>query len=141
MSLADFFRSLPGAPAVPKASGPKGSCCHDGGSCERPPRPAERPSSPDASPEGAAPTQRLEVTVEKGYRPARLTARAGSPLRITFLRNETSGCSKEVVFPGLGIRRALPMGERVSIDLPPQAAGLVPFTCGMGMMKGGIEVR
>ncbi|MBK9373349.1 MAG: cupredoxin domain-containing protein [Holophagales bacterium] len=130
MKIADSFRSLLGTRTDTKAPETGGSCCHGDEACERP-----------SGASGPAPTQQLEVTVEKGYRPARLTARAGAPVRITFFRNETSGCSKEVVFPGLGIRRALPTGERVSIDLPPQAAGIVPFTCGMGMMKGGIEVR
>ena len=130
MKIADSFRSLLNIKPDTQAPQAQRACCHNDGACERP-----------AHASDPAPAQELEVTVEKGYRPARLTARAGSPLRVTFLRNETSGCSKEVVFPGLGIRRALPTGERVSIDLPPQAAGIVPFTCGMGMMKGGIEVR
>lgn len=130
MNLANRFRSrLNIAPETKATQGP-GSCCREDGACER-----------TVGAPGPAPEQRLDVTVEKGYRPARLTARAGSPVRITFLRNETSGCSEEVVFPGLGIRRALPTGERVTIDLPPLAAGIVPFTCGMGMMKGGIDVR
>ena len=130
MKIADSFRSLLNIKTDTKAPESRGSCCHGNEACERP-----------TGASGPAPTQHLEVTVEKGYRPARLTARAGAPLRVTFLRSETSGCSKEVVFPGLGIRRALPTGERVTIDLPPQAAGIVPFPCGMGMMKGGIEVR
>ena len=130
MKIADGLRSLLSSRPDTQAPESASSCCQGNEDCER----------PTGSP-GPAPAQQLEVTVEKGYRPARLTARADEPLRVTFLRNETSGCSKEVVFPGLGIRRALPTGERVSIDLPPQAAGIVPFTCGMGMMKGGIEVR
>jgi plastocyanin domain-containing protein len=130
MKLADSFRSLLSTKSDTKTPESGGSCCHGDEACERP-----------TGASGPAPAEPLEVTVEKGYRPARLKARAGAPLRITFLRTETSGCSKEVVFPGLGIRRALPTGERVVIDLPPQAAGIVPFTCGMGMMKGGIEVR
>ena len=147
MSLTDSIRNfLSTGPGV-RAPHAKPSCCSGGDACERPSREESKASAVTAagaaSPAGTlpAPAQQLEVTVEKGYRPARLTARAGSPVRVTFLRNETAGCSKEVVFPGLGIRRALPTGERVSIDLPPQAAGIVPFTCGMGMMKGGIEVR
>ena len=130
MKIADSLRSLLNLETDTQAPQTPRACCHDDGACGR---------TADAS--GPAPAQQLEVTVEKGYRPARHTARAGSPVRVTFIRNETSGCSKEVVFPGLGIRRALPTGERVEIDLPPLAAGIVPFTCGMGMMKGGIEVR
>jgi len=147
MSFTDSIRSFLGTGSGVRPPHAEPSCCSGGGACERPSREGSRTlastAAEAASPAGSlpAPAQQLEVTVEKGYRPARLTARAGSPLRVTFLRNETSGCSKEVVFPGLGIRRALPTGERVSIDLPPQLAGIVPFTCGMGMMKGGIEVR
>jgi plastocyanin domain-containing protein len=127
MKFADTFRSLLKTKSAGDTS-PKSGCC-GGGACERSPKATDAPASA------------LEVVVERGYRPARLSARAGEPLRVTFLRNETSACSKEVVFPGLGIRRALPTGERVTIDLPPLAAGVVPFTCGMGMMKGGIDVR
>lgn len=85
--------------------------------------------------------QSLEVIAEKGYRPALLAARAGVPIRVTFQRNETSGCSKEVVFPALGIRRQLPTGERVTIEIPAQGPGIVPFTCGMSMLRGAIDVR
>lgn len=146
MSLTDSIRNFLGTGPGARPADAGQSCC-GGGACERPSREGskapESTAAGAASPAGSlpAPAQELEVTVEKGYRPARLTARAGSPMRVTFLRNETSGCSKEVVFPGLGIRRALPTGEKVSIDLPPQPAGVVPFTCGMGMMKGGIDVR
>jgi len=147
MSFTESIRNFLGTGSGVRPPHAKPSCCSGGDACERPSR--EETKTPASTAAGAAspaaslpaPAQQLEVTVEKGYRPARLTARAGSPLRVTFLRNETSGCSKEVVFPGLGIRRALPTGERVSIDLPPLAAGIVPFTCGMGMMKGGIDVR
>lgn len=127
MKIADTFRSLLRAKAREDAPSAHGCC--GGGACERP------------SKAGPASGDELEVVVEKGYRPARLTARAGQPLRVTFLRNETSACSKEVVFPGLGIRRELPTGTPVAVDLPPLPPGLVPFTCGMGMLKGGIEVR
>jgi plastocyanin domain-containing protein len=130
MKIAEGFRSRLGAKPETRMPELGRSCCRGDEACERP-----------AGASDPVPAQQLEVTVEKGYRPARLTARAGAPLRVTFLRTETTACSKEVVFPGLGIRRALPTGERVSIDLPPLAAGIVPFTCGMGMMKGGIEVR
>lgn len=103
-------------------------------------KPSGVPDAPASGVAPALPARTLEVTVERGYRPGRLTARAGEPVRVTFLRNETSACSKEVVFPGLGIRRSLPAGEKVSVDLPPLPPGVVPFTCGMGMLKGGIEV-
>ena len=80
--------------------------------------------------------QEIEVRVKGGYEPELLVARAGTPLRILFRRQETSPCSEEVVFPSLGIRRHLPAFETTVITIPASAAGRYPFSCGMNMMHG-----
>jgi plastocyanin domain-containing protein len=83
----------------------------------------------------------FEVLVQRGYHPGRLTIPAGEPVRLTFLRREAGGCSREVMIPSLGIRRELPQDVPVSIDLPALPAGEVAFTCGMSMMRGAIVVE
>ncbi|GMU64182.1 MAG: hypothetical protein AMXMBFR36_04560 [Acidobacteriota bacterium] len=83
----------------------------------------------------------LEVLVQRGYHPGRLTIPAGEPVRLTFLRQEAGGCSREVMFPSLGIRQELPQGVPVTIDLPAMPAGELAFTCGMNMMRGAIVVE
>ena len=84
-------------------------------------------------------TQR--IIVRSGYHPKPIVIAANEPVTLEIRRDESSACSREIVFPTLGIRRELPTGEVVQIALPPSAAGVIPFTCGMDMMKGEITVR
>lgn len=90
---------------------------------------------------GQAGLQEVTVVVQGGYAPAAVQVRRGVPVRITFDRQETSGCSEEVVFPAFGIRRFLPAFERTVVELTPDRTGTFPFTCGMGMLKGRLVVE
>ena len=80
--------------------------------------------------------QEILVRVKGGYIPEVIRARPDVPLRIQFKREETSPCSDEVVFPGLGVRRHLPAFETTAVDLPGTKAGSYPFACGMDMLHG-----
>ncbi len=84
----------------------------------------------------AASAQQATITVKGGYSPAVVRAKAGQPVRLVFDRQETSGCSEEVVFGDFGIRRYLPAHQRTAIEVTPPAAGTYEFTCGMGMLRG-----
>lgn len=87
----------------------------------------------------AAPEE-VQIVVDHGYTPSKVTVQEGTPLRLTFLRKDYSGCTKEVVFPTLGIKRELPVNKPVVVDVPPQKPGEVPFQCGMAMLKGSVVV-
>jgi plastocyanin domain-containing protein len=87
-----------------------------------------------ASPDAAG-SQEVTVVVRGGYTPAAIRVRAGKPVRLVFDRQETSGCSEEVVFPDFGVRRFLPAHRQTAVELTP-AAGSYEFTCGMGMLRG-----
>ena len=76
------------------------------------------------------------VTVNGGYSPATIRVPAGHPVRLVFDRQETSGCSEEIVFPDFGIRRFLPAFQRTTIEITPPAPGTYEFTCGMSMLRG-----
>ena len=65
----------------------------------------------------------------------------GQTVRLKFIRNEYTSCTREVVFPTLGIRRQLPPKEEVVIDLGTLATGEIPFHCGMEMIHGLIVVE
>ena len=80
--------------------------------------------------------QQATVTVKGGYSPAVVRVKAGQPVRLVFDRQETSGCSEEVVFGDFGIRRYLPAHQQTVIEVTPPAAGTYEFTCGMGMLRG-----
>ena len=93
-----------------------------------------------ASIEGAGP-QRVRIEVKGGYSPALVRVRAGRPVRLEFFRNETNGCTEEVVLPDFGIRSFLPAHQTTPVDFTPQKSGSYEFTCGMGMVRGKVVVE
>jgi plastocyanin domain-containing protein len=80
--------------------------------------------------------QDVTVTVRGGYEPATIRVKAGRLVRLTFDRQETSGCSEEIVFPDFNLRRFLPAYQRTVIELTPPKAGTYEFMCGMSMLHG-----
>ena len=80
--------------------------------------------------------QEATIVVHGGYEPATIRVRSGTPVRLTFDRQETSSCSEEIVFPDFNIRRYLPAFERTTVDLPAPSPGEHPFMCGMSMLHG-----
>jgi plastocyanin domain-containing protein len=86
--------------------------------------------------------QAAEIVVnERGFDPARVTLRLGTPARLTFLRTTDKTCGTEVVFPSLDIKRALPLNQRVQIEFTPAQAGDIAFACGMNMLRGTVVVE
>ena len=89
----------------------------------------------------SAPVHESEVIVDGGYQPGRITVTAGEHVRLRFIRRDHTPCTREVVFPGLDIRRELPTDQAVVIDLPALAAGEYEFRCGMNMIRGLLVVQ
>jgi plastocyanin domain-containing protein len=85
--------------------------------------------------------QEVTITVRGGYDPAAVRVQKGKPVRLVFDRQETSGCSEEVVFGDFGVRRFLPPFEKTTVELTPAEAGSYEFTCGMGMLRGRLVVE
>ena len=83
---------------------------------------------------------RIRVT-QHGYEPSKLEFPKDQPVTLAFTRESPSGCGAEVIFPSLNIRKVLPLGETVLVSLPPQSAGEISFSCGMGMLRGAIVAR
>ncbi|MFL5619397.1 MAG: cupredoxin domain-containing protein [Gemmatimonadaceae bacterium] len=88
-----------------------------------------------APPAGVA---EVHIAVRGGYDPATVRVKAGAPVRLVFERQETSGCSEEVVFPAFGIRKFLPTGQPTSIEITPPTPGRYDFMCGMSMLRGAV---
>lgn len=85
--------------------------------------------------------QEVTIQVRGGYDPADVRVRKGAPVRLVFDRQETSGCSEEVVLPEFGIRRFLPAHQKTVVEFTPGKAGTYGFTCGMSMLRGQITVE
>lgn len=90
---------------------------------------------------GAGGVQEVTITVQGGYEPAEVRLQKGVPARLVFDRQETSGCSEEVVLPDFGIRRFLPAFQKTTVELTPDRAGSFEFTCGMSMLRGRLVVQ
>jgi plastocyanin domain-containing protein len=99
------------------------------------------PAAAAADAQHSAAVREIEVVVDGGYQPARITIAAGERVRLRFVRREHTPCTREVVFPGLNIRRELPTDVPVVIDLPALAAGEYEFHCGMHMIHGALVVE
>lgn len=82
----------------------------------------------------------LTIIVDGGYSPNTVRAKKGERLRLVFDRKNDSSCSEEVVIPAFGVKKFLPTGERTTIDVTPTESGRIPFSCGMGMLRGTIIV-
>ena len=85
--------------------------------------------------------QEVTITVQGGYEPAEVKLRKGIPARLVFDRQETSGCSEEVVIPDFGVRKFLPAFQKTTVELKPESAGSFEFTCGMSMLRGRLVVE
>lgn len=94
-----------------------------------------------AAAEGAGGVQEVTIRVQGGYSPSSVRVRRGAPVRLVFDRQETSGCSEEVVLGDFGIRRFLPAHERTAVEFTPERAGTYEFTCGMSMLRGRVVVE
>jgi plastocyanin domain-containing protein len=88
---------------------------------------------------GAGGFQEVRIRVAGGYDPAHVRVRRG-PVRLVFDRQETAGCSEEVVLPDFGIRRYLPAHEETAIEFTAEHGGRYEFTCGMSMLRGSVTV-
>lgn len=86
-------------------------------------------------------TQEITITVDGGYSPAVVTLKAGQPARLLFDRRDSGSCTEEVVFADFGIRRFLPTATTTAIEFTPHQPGSFEFTCGMGMVRGKLQVR
>jgi plastocyanin len=92
--------------------------------------------------QGAAPGSDLKIAVtDAGFEPAGVTVKKGEAVRLTFVRTSQKTCGEEVVFPELGVRKALPLDEPVTIEFTPARSGEIAFTCGMNMLEGAVVVR
>ena len=85
--------------------------------------------------------QEIEITVKGGYSPEVIRLRKGVPARLVFDRQEAGDCTSRVVFPDLGVSKALPAFRSTTVEFTPEQAGEFPFACGMNMVHGTVIVE
>lgn len=81
--------------------------------------------------------QTVEMHVKySGWDPATIHIKAGARITWNIWGDEISSCTNRIVVPSLGISQALTSGKNVITFTAPSAAGTVPFSCWMGMVRG-----
>jgi plastocyanin domain-containing protein len=85
--------------------------------------------------------QQITIVVKGGYAPSSIRVRKDQPVRLLFDRQESAGCSEEVVLGDFGIRKFLPPFQQTRVEFTPAKAGTFEFTCGIGMLRGRIIVE
>ncbi len=91
---------------------------------------------------GSLEIQSITITLsESGYDPPSITLRSGILAHLTFIRKAEVTCGTEILIPEYGVKRELPLGQPIMVELTPRKAGEYSFTCGMNMLRGSIIVR
>jgi len=85
--------------------------------------------------------QELNILVDGGYQPNRITVQSGKRVRLNFVRKDPSHCLDQVLFPDFNIAKDLPLNQTTTIEFTPEQAGEYTFTCGMNMVRGVVEVQ
>lgn len=98
------------------------------------------PKTATAASEALGGVQVARVTVRGGYSPDVIEVKSGRPVRLVFRREESTGCTEEVVVPDFGITRHLPQGEEVAVEFTPPGPGEHRFHCAMNMVRGKVVV-
>jgi hypothetical protein len=81
------------------------------------------------------------VVSRDGFTPQEISFKKGQPLKLAFYRADEENCGGEVVFKDLNIKKSLPVGKVVPVDVPTDKEGEISFACGMNMYKGKIIVQ
>lgn len=83
----------------------------------------------------------IKIVIQNGqYVPNLISAKAGQPIKLQFLREDHSGCSEIVRFPKLDVAAELPYNKLVDVTLPPQKPGIYEFTCKGSKYQGRLTV-
>ena len=86
-------------------------------------------------------TQELNILVDGGYQPNRITVQSGKRVRLNFVRKDPSHCLDQVLFPDFNIAKDLPLNQTTTIEFTPEQVGEYTFSCGMNMVRGVVEVH
>lgn len=84
-----------------------------------------------------------EVTIQvgsSGYTSDVNTLKAGVPVKLTLVTNNTQGCSRAFTIPSLRLSKVLPETGTETIEFTPTKTGNLTFTCSMGMYSGAFRV-
>lgn len=84
--------------------------------------------------------QVVQMSVEYGaFSPNRFVIKKNVPVVWAVEGKDVSGCASTLISPRLNISRPLSLGTTI-IKFTPKQTGEIPFSCGMGMIRGSFQV-
>ena len=83
----------------------------------------------------------VDILVDGGYKPDNIRIKKGVTTTLVFERKDPNTCLEEIIIPDFKIKRYLPLGKKVEIQLTPEKTGVYQTHCGMGMFHGQIIVE
>ncbi len=81
------------------------------------------------------------AVTERGFEPAVVKVPGGTPVTLAITRRTDATCAKEIVIAEYGIRKELPLNQRVEVTFTPRGPGAIGFACGMDMITGKLVVE
>jgi len=85
--------------------------------------------------------QGVDIIVgQNRYTPEEITVKAGIPVKVNFKKAYNGGCLSSLVIKDFDIRQELKKGI-TTVEFTSNKPGKYPFTCGMGMFGGYINVE
>jgi len=85
--------------------------------------------------------QKIEMSVtSRGFKPSTLKIKKGVPVKWIVKGVQVSGCTNKIIIPILGIAKNINSGENI-ISFTPTGTREIPFSCGMGMVRGKFLVE
>lgn len=88
------------------------------------------------------PAGAYKITIGKdGFAPGEITLNRNAFQKLAFLRVDAENCADEIMIKDLNIRKKLPVGEVVVIDIPQETTGVLNFACGMDMYRGKVIIQ
>lgn len=75
-----------------------------------------------------------------GYDPSYVRVKKGLPVKLTLVSNNVYSCSLAFRIPSEGISVNLKPTDTQVVEFTPSQAGLITYSCSMGMYRGTIEV-
>ncbi|MGI8544779.1 MAG: cupredoxin domain-containing protein, partial [Aridibacter sp.] len=76
-----------------------------------------------------------------GFTPQTISYKANNPLKLAFYRADQENCVDGIVFKDLNIKKDLPVGEVVLVDIPTDKKGEFNYSCSNGKLKGSITIN
>ncbi len=76
-----------------------------------------------------------------GFSPNKLEIKKNLPVKWVIYGDEVSGCTNEIIIKNLGIRAKISYGENIIRFNAPDEAGILNFSCWMGMVRGKFIIK